>query len=105
MPAIKFTHAYRKLMDSKAIPISTAELIQVQEIKLEELHPAFLDYDTDCGVYALPKKGIFLMLIFLKKGRGEPANLFTTLRRYIPQKADYYKSQIGKTFDVIITKS
>lgn len=104
MPKIKFSHLYRKLMDCQAHNTTDAKLLLVQEINLEDMHPAFIEYDTDNGLYELPKKGKFLMLTFLKYMCGEPQHLFTTLRRHTPQKADYYRQQIGKVFDVEIAE-
>jgi len=77
----------------------SARLIEVLNIKLESLSKDFLDYDTDWGKYPLPQKGDYLMLIF-QKPESEGTDLFTTLRRQTPQKEEYYRNQIGKTFGV-----
>ena len=104
MPTIKFSHSYRKLLDNnQGKVIETALLVDVRVIQLETLHQDFIDYDTDNGMYKLPKKGDYLMLLFQKKECGEPANLFTTLRRRTLQKELYYSAMIGQTFKVEIT--
>jgi hypothetical protein len=95
---IKFSHTYKKLL-SNGEPIKSATLLDVMAIQLECRSRAFLDYDTDNGTYPLPKRGIYLMLIFQK----DDYNIFTTLRRYIPTKEKYYISKIGHKFDIEIT--
>lgn len=104
MLTIKFSHPYRKLQDYQGNVIETALLLSVVKIDLENQHPEFLDYDTDFGLYQLPKKGSYLMLLFLKRSCGEPQHLFTTLRRFTPQKEIYYTQQVGKIFKVEITQ-
>jgi hypothetical protein len=92
---IKFSHNYNKLRGLKSG--DQIRLLQVINIKLENLTNGFLMYDTD-GIYPLPKKGEYLMLIF-EKGLGD---IFTTLRRYTPDKNEYYKIHQGEYFDIII---
>ena len=96
-PVIRFSHAYRKLCDACA-GTNQAQLIAVLPVNLEDLHPSFIDYDTDGGKYALPKKGKYLLLLFRSR-RG----IFPTLRRDFPTKRSYYESMIGTTFEVMIT--
>jgi hypothetical protein len=76
-------------------------------VELSTIPKYFLNYDTDSGIYALPKRGDFLMLLFLKphKTAGICAlNLFTTLRRATTEKVKYYNGAIGEVFNVDITK-
>jgi len=105
MPNIKFSHAYQKLLDSHNDVIKTAKLLGVFLVDLEGLHQDLTDYDTDSGVYSLPKSGIFLMLMFLKPHEDyvTDKNLFITLRRHTMNKHMYYRNLIGQTFDVILT--
>jgi len=102
MPQIKFSHKYQKILNSHNDVIETATLLQVSIINLEDLSKEFLNYDTDNGVYELPKRGKYLMLIFLKEHEDYTTdlNLFTTLRRHTPEKHSFYMSQIGKVFNV-----
>lgn len=102
MPTIKFSHRYTKLMDCQGAIVETALLLSVVKIDLANMHPDFIDYDTDCGAYTLPKKGPYLMLLFVKRFCGEPKHLFTTLRRFTPQKEIYYSQQVGKVFNIEI---
>jgi hypothetical protein len=98
---IKFSHKYRKLLDEKNNAINQAALLEVIPIELSELSPYFMDYDTDHGEYKLPAEGKYLMLVFLKPGVIN-TNLFTTIRRFTPEKYKYYKDARGEMFEVQI---
>lgn len=95
---IKFSHKYEKLGGLKSG--DQVKLLQVVNVKLEQMSNSFLMYDTD-GVYKLPKQGEFLMLIF-EKGHG---NIFTTLRRFTPNKNEYYRIHQGEFFNIEINES
>lgn len=94
---IKFSHRYQKLgvLGNRIDEKYTAQLINVTNIRLEDLTPEFLAYDTDHGRYELPKRGEYLLLLFLAVG-----GLFTTLRRKTPEKERYYRSLIGSTLSI-----
>lgn len=103
LPTIKFQHAYNKLMENGK-PIENAKLVEVVFVLLQNLSRPFLDYDTDKGKYSLPAQGGYLMLMFQKPN----GDLFTTLRpaygpRNMPDKEAYYRSMIGKVFNVCIS--
>jgi hypothetical protein len=104
MPTIFFSHRYPKLLDRHNNVVESAKLIGLFRVKLEDLHPSFLFYDTDNGKYELPKKGDFLMLLFLKpfETHVTEQNLFTTLRRYTPEKYEYYRKVVGFDFEIVI---
>ena len=91
---IKFSYPFSKLFHNNS-PIDRAYLLQVIETDYSELTQEFRDYDTDFGKYPLPKKGPCLLLIFSKQG-----GIFTTVRRSIPHKADYYRNAVGRGFDI-----
>lgn len=94
---IKFSHYYNKLFaDGKAI--KRAKLLETIPVNLEDLHPSFIAYDTDNGAYELPKKGKYIMLIFAKGNN----DIFTTIRRFTPQKFEDYKAKRGEVFQIII---
>lgn len=101
MHTIKFTHAYRKLL-LNGQPITRAKLLSVEQVRLQDITAEFLEYDTDGGLYSLPKTGNYLKLTFLKPGKD--FHLFTTLRSDRPGKIDYYLSRIGELFEVIINQ-
>lgn len=93
---IKFTHEYDKLKD-----VDFARLLDVLPIDLKDLSVPFRNYDTDDGVYKLPKKGEYLLLIFEKivtYPSCKARQLFTTIRRRTVTKESYYRSRIGKLF-------
>ena len=97
MKKIKFSHNYTKL---KLLDNPThAKLIQLFNVAYDELSEDLLKYDTAYpgGYYPLPSGGEYLLLIFLS-----PKGLFTTIRRYTPEKHEYYKSSVGETFEVIV---
>ena len=102
MNKIKFSHCYKKLLDENNDLIEYATLLEVINIKLEDMSKAFIDYDTEYGEYKLPNKGEYLMLIFLKPHEEwiESRDLFTTLRRTTSEKEKYYRLNIGEKFDV-----
>jgi hypothetical protein len=100
---ITFGHYYLKLPE-----VSTgmqAFLVRVEHTKLQDLPKAFLDYDTkyfdtkDNTVkhYYLDNLTEVLVLYFIHKGQ-----LFTTIRPYTESKYEYYHSNIGNMFKVVI---
>jgi hypothetical protein len=102
---IKFSHKYPKIMTEQNTVCDMAKLIEVININLENLSEHFLKYDTADGLFKLPKKGEYMMLIFLKDGDTPNDNLFTTLRRRTPDKEKYYRSSIGTWFDIEIVEA
>jgi hypothetical protein len=99
MPIIKFSYHFPKLIGEDGYPIRAARLIEVLDVEISDLSEEFIQYDTGHGLYRLPPRGAFLMLIFQKPGF---VNLFTTIRRSTPEKRDYYRSQVGERFDLQI---
>ncbi len=104
MTQIKFSHIYQKLLDSHNDAVDTATLLHVNIIELSEAHQSFIAYDTDDGKYKLPDKGKYLMLLFLKPHESyvTDKNIFTTLRRYTPEKHRYYMEQRDKVFNIVL---
>ena len=103
MNIIKFAHHYPKLSAIRGreiITISQARLLQVLTVDLSDLTAEFLDYDTAAGTYQLPTKGKYLILIFLKPGG---VDLFTTLRRWTPEKERHYTAKTGEDFYITFT--
>lgn len=102
MNKIKFSHRYNKLriigFHGEVGYISRTRLLEVIPVNLEDLHRAFIAYDTDIGKYKLPNKGKYMLLIFSKGGK----DIFTTIRRFTPQKYEYYKCERGEMFEVVI---
>lgn len=98
---IKFSHKYSKLCRGRDFCESLL-LLDVINVRLEDLSPTFLEYDTDDGLFELPKKGDYMMLILQKDNTTSGTNLMTTLRRRTPEKEKYYREAIGKWFNVVI---
>ena len=99
MPNIKFTHPYTKLKDVDGSVVSTSQLLQIVMVDLDNCSDELIAYDTDNGKYEL-QRNLYMMLIFKKPS----VNLFTTLRRYTPDKHTYYKKLVGQNFDIVIQK-
>lgn len=99
MSQIKFSHQYPKLLDCSGNIIRRARLLAVWEVELADLSAEFITYDTGGGMYELPKKGRYMVLLFAKP---DGINVFTTLRRWTLEKWVYYHSQIGERLDVVM---
>lgn len=96
MSRIKFSHDYLKFKGQK----DKAELIALRVVEYEILTPELIEYDTktvEGKYYPLPKTK--LIKLFFDGDKGIP---FCTLRRYTPEKFEYYKSLIGKILEVHI---
>lgn len=100
-PKIKFSHRYDK-MPPDTLLYSTV-LLHVFVIDASDIGLGFRNYDVtyfengELGAYELPK-GKVLVLLLLSGG----LILWTTIRRYIPYKYEYYKSLIGREIDIEI---
>ena len=101
MNEIKFSHRYYKM----PLPLPfKAKLLHVFITNTKFIHKDFMDYDTayfhpvkfDRAFYELPK-GTILVLLLL----SEDKKLFTTIRRYTPQKWNYYNGKRGEIFDCV----
>jgi hypothetical protein len=99
MKSIKFSHRYTK-MPGRVQHGSIVRLIEVLNSRFEDLHPAFINYDTttvEGETYPLPKKGNCLVLLFIGDGvTWDSAELFTTVRRSTLGKERYYKGLRGE---------
>jgi hypothetical protein len=100
-PEIKFSNDYFKLV---AIDKSANNLLLAFRTHYNSLDKDFIAYDTayegkdgKMSFYELPKTEVLVLLFFSKNGE-----LFTTVRRYTPEKERYYQSLVGKWFRVII---
>jgi hypothetical protein len=92
---IKFSHRYTKMPQD----LSNSFLLDVWVKNLEDMSEGFLNYDTQYsgGWYPLPKKGKFLVL-FIRTGYS----IWTTIRRWIPRKEQYYRGLIGQEVKIVI---
>lgn len=102
-PIIKFSHHYQKFGDMM-LPFE-ARLIQCLKVHFNDLKAWFIEYDTrykDGFYYDLPKTDL-IILFLLEYGAFHP-KLFTTIRRYTPQKWEYYNSMTSEVFKIVKSK-
>ncbi len=104
MKKLKFSFDYHKL--PREWEGTNARLLYITAIKLEEQTSHYLEFDTKIRLnilssspkhYLLPKKGVYLLLLF----KHESGAIFTTLRRFIGTKLDYYDNSIGEWFELV----
>lgn len=103
MNQIKFSHDYFKLPlnweETEALLLGVMTLnLQTMKEELPLFYPNFIYKDTrfrgEEGNYPIDfDEAIILTFIHIKTGQ-----IFTTIRRYTPSKAEYYRSSIGETF-------
>lgn len=100
-PKIKFSHEYYKMPAN----LNTARLLQVIIVEKSELSKEFIEYDTAYpldkrvpwegnGHYELPEGRMLLLLL-------QSGWLWTTLRRWTPEKERYYKELTGQEIEII----
>lgn len=98
MPTIKFSHRYTKMFGI-TVNGEKALLLQVFPIDHKDLSNVFIAYDTEISDtkehYKLPT-GKLLVLLFI----NDNGTVFTTIRRWTPQKAEYYTGLMGKEFEI-----
>lgn len=105
MNKIKFSHKYYKMPESYKI----SRLAEVTIVNESELSEVFREYDTAIKLsnptqksiynYILPKGKLILLLLIANRGFG---NLWCTMRRWTPEKEQYYRSKKGKCFEIEI---
>ncbi len=102
---INFSHKYNKMPFGWVSSV----LLDVFPVRLEDLSPEFLRYDTsylDGGEekqYALPKTGAYMILLLQASSGAGP--LWTTIRsQWPPEKLEYYRRHIGEVFECRITE-
>ena len=110
MNQIKFSHSrylkHRVDASDRIRDGAVAHLVSGYVCDVSELPESFIEYDTaylengEIKHYPLPK-GLVIVLFFWV---NEYKFIFPTIRRWTPKKAEYYESQIGKEFKVVITE-
>jgi hypothetical protein len=97
-------------LDNYENELKDAILLAVFDSNFEDIGITFKQYDTqyfnedDEFHYELPVTGKCLVLLFLgNDGVSADGKLFTTIRRWTPEKERYYKSSVNETFEVVFT--
>lgn len=100
MKQIKFSHDYYKLPAPYA---NVVRLLQVMRVDPKTLSKSFVEYDTEYPpgkqFYELPASECILLFFMAHRNQ-----LFTTIRRYTPEKWDYYSKSVGEDFTLVISK-
>lgn len=103
---IRFSHHYPKLHGQKK-----ATLLSVQLENRKKLDPEFVEYDTVYTEFHPAAKGVFEGnnnyplpngLVLILTFSGDKHIPFTTVRRAVAKKQDYYERNIGQEFDIVI---
>ena len=108
METIKFNHTYRKIpLGQGGRPVDTAKLLEVLRVRRADLSCVFIDYDTAYdehggGHYTLTDDE-YLLLIF--SAQVDTRSVFTTLRRYTPEKHAHYLERRGQMFKLCFSIS
>ena len=111
-PKIKFSHDYTKFLGFEG---EKTYLIGVSKVKLEDLPKKFIKYDThyydgvsEIGFYPLPNKGDYLLLTLYtyvewwQHGWLSAEQVWTTLRKWTPEKEKKYKALVGQEVEIVI---
>lgn len=112
MISIKFSHTYPKIpREAYVNPIGATKLFAVIPFDDECISQQFRDYDTLYGgyepdhmegkYYPLPK-GKKILLLLSSFTTHNPCLLWTTLRRWTPEKEKYYLSHLGELVGIEI---
>lgn len=110
LPSIKFSHYYSKFKKPETDYLDfvnfikiKARILQIFKIHFNDLNERFIDYDCHIPYtneyYDLPKAD--LIVILLEAGFNR---VLTTIRRFTPQKWDYYKSIEGQEVNLVLVK-
>lgn len=99
MAKIKFSHRYQKMPPG----FERSQLLEVLIADKNDLSEPFKNYDTfyHTGFYELPKGKLLILLLRTQSGRYANS-LWTTIRRWTPEKEAYYHKMRGEIFDVVI---
>ena len=102
MITIKFSHKYTKMPFCNDNFGAHTYLTEVEPVNLEDLDPEFIRKDTEIsggGHYPLPKRGKY-MILWLFTTDGLKAHRWQTIRRWTPEKENYYVSHINEMVNI-----
>ena len=101
MKKIKFSNEYNKFFGAeKGEPL---KLLQVFVLNFKDLSKSFIEYDTITTKgtkYDLPRGKLIALLFYIPR----MSSSFTTVRRWTPQKEEYYRASMGEAFKMEIMK-
>ncbi len=112
MLKIKFSEEYSKMLNnSQGEAPRKAILLETFIVETKELHPRFVEYDTsyfdkkenNWAYYKLPQDKVIVLLLRTDYANDE-VMMWTTIRRYTPQKFEYYKKNRMEEFEIVINK-
>lgn len=100
---LKFDHRYAKMPEN----VSKTCLLEVIQTHTDNLSNVFKVYNTeyDVGYYVLPDDDLLLLILISYEENisgGFNESVWTTLRRYTPEKEKMYKSNIGNEIGINI---
>jgi hypothetical protein len=102
MQTIKFSHEYFKM----PIGYEISTLLETFIIERSEMSDSFYDYDTTYAIdfnetarYPLPDGKLIVILLKSKAGL-----LWTTVRRWTPEKEEYYRGLRGENVKIEVKK-
>ena len=103
MNKIKFSHRYAKIPED----VTNTRLLEVLKTTYIELSPQFRVYDTEYeyGYYELPKTDLLVLILISYEPNisgGSNEHLWTTIRRWTPEKETYYRSMRGKQVEIVV---
>jgi len=105
MSKIKFSHKYYKFPAG----YDKSKIAQIIVLDEGEISQPFREYDTvftsnnePDGFYPLPKGKLLLILLIANSGRGW---IWTTIRRWTPEKEQYYKRLVGQVVECEVTET
>ena len=100
MNKINFNSPYSKLLDFSGNVVKEAKLLWAFPVEISKVPREFIRYDTHGGNYKFEEKGKYILLVFEKIMEGKGKNLFVTLRKFTPEKLNFYEQRIGSVFKV-----
>jgi hypothetical protein len=97
---LKFDRRYDKLLGIVKKGRSIAKLLLAFKVDVTGLSKEFIEYEFRCGDEICPiKDRYYIFLLFQDK---QSKKLFTTLRKSTDANWTFFRSNIGKDFDVMI---
>ncbi len=117
MNKIKFSHEYEKMIPGCYRECST-KILEIFVSTKKELSEGFIKYDTEIKTYQdpvseyiepkkyynLPDGKLLIILLTTENSLGD-MNLWTTIRRWTPEKEKYYRGIRGQRVEIVIEPS